>query len=583
MSRTTAMMGIWAFVLSLFVPELGLAQGKKYALLVGVETYDPAFLTRLKFADDDAREMAAALESLGFEVTLMTRDAEIPARRPATAEKILRQLQARLTGLKAADTLIVSLSGHGVQFKSPRKLADGTEESQFFCPEEADLTQPDTLVPVGRIYTMLESCPAERKLLIVDACRNEVLSEGARSADEIELEPAGVTPRSVPKGMLALYSCAEGEKSFEQPDLSHGVFCYHVLKYLKGEADASHYTRGQATIRGLADFASRETRDFVLEKLNADQFPELVGRTSDWGLGPVERKKFTNTLGMKFTLIPPGKFRMGSVATQRTAIVRAFPALATLDWSSEDPVEVSISRGFFLSAHEVTRGQFARFVAETGYRTEAERSEKGGFGFNAGKRSYEQGPQYNWRNLGFKQTDDHPAVGVSWNDAQEFCRWLGRKEGRDYRLPTEAEWEYACRAGSDRLYWFGDDIAQLGKHGNTGDARWSRQYSIGNIDLSFGKHDDGFTFTAPVGSYPANRFGLFDMHGNASEWCTDWYAVPLPGGIDPEVVAATQQRTTRGGHWGASPAFCRSASRGSYTPSFSNADSGFRVAARGEE
>lgn len=120
-----------------------------------------------------------------------------------------------------------------------------------------------------------------------------------------------------------------------------------------------------------------------------------------------------------------------------------------------------ITKPFYLGIHEVTRGQFCQFILDTGYWTDAEKGERKGIHLVAsvdGKRAFPRDPESSWRKVGFEQTDVHPVVGVSWNDATAFCEWLSRKEGRTYRLPTEAEWEYACRAGSTTLCWNGDEL-----------------------------------------------------------------------------------------------------------------------------
>ena len=128
--------------------------------------------------------------------------------------------------------------------------------------------------------------------------------------------------------------------------------------------------------------------------------------------------------------------------------------------------------------------------------------------------------KYSWRNAGFEQTDEHPVVCMSWNDAVEFCKWLSRKEGKTYRLPTEAEWEYACRAGTTTRYYSGDDPETLAKVGNVADAAAKAKFPEWTWTI---KASDGYVFTAPVGRFKPNAFGLYDMHGNAGQWCADWY------------------------------------------------------------
>src|SRR6202035_5415056 len=112
---------------------------------------------------------------------------------------------------------------------------------------------------------------------------------------------------------------------------------------------------------------------------------------------------------------------------------------------------------------------FAQFVKDDGYKTDAEKDGKGGFGLNVASGKWEQKPEYTWRNPGFEQTDAHPVIEVSWNDAKAFCAWLSKKEGKTYELPTEAEWEYACRAGTKTRFWCGDTDASLRGNANIAD------------------------------------------------------------------------------------------------------------------
>ena len=189
-----------------------------------------------------------------------------------------------------------------------------------------------------------------------------------------------------------------------------------------------------------------------------------------------------------------------------------------------------------MGAYAVTLGQFRQFVEATHYATDGERNDAissppnssrqgpGGYGYNAetGKLDEDRNPKHNWRNVGFPQTDDHPVTNVSWNDAIKFCEWLSDKEHKTYRLPTEAEWEYACRAGTTTRFWSGDNPESLVKIANSYDKSTERiQPEWAKFAL---KGDDGFEFTAPVGSFRPNAFGLYDMHGNVWQWVSDFYS-----------------------------------------------------------
>ena len=170
-------------------------------------------------------------------------------------------------------------------------------------------------------------------------------------------------------------------------------------------------------------------------------------------------------------------------------------------------------------------------------------------------------------------------VNVSWNDAVAFCKWLSRKQGNSYRLPTEAEWEYACRAGTTTQYWSGDDPETLAKVGNVADATLKAKFPDWKGTM---KASDGYVFTSPVGSFRANPFGLYNMHGNAWQWCrADWYdesyydASPED---DPKGPDSGSFRVLRGGSWGGGPFDARSAGRGQLTPVFRFFLTGFRAA-----
>jgi formylglycine-generating enzyme len=166
-------------------------------------------------------------------------------------------------------------------------------------------------------------------------------------------------------------------------------------------------------------------------------------------------------------------------------------------------------------------------------------------------------------------------VNVSWNDCAAFCTWLSRKEGKTYRLPTEAEWEYACRAGTRTLYQTGDDIGVIVTVGNVCDESVHVQFPWNYLNAR-----DGYIFTAPVGRFGPNSFGLYDMHGNVSEWCADWYDEDYYAGSqanDPIGPAAGSARVYRGSNWCGYLSSCRSAKRSSVEPDYRHGGIGFRV------
>jgi formylglycine-generating enzyme required for sulfatase activity len=277
----------------------------------------------------------------------------------------------------------------------------------------------------------------------------------------------------------------------------------------------------------------------------------------------------TNALGMQFVTLQPGSFYRGSPADD-------------LDAKDDERPQhlVTITRPLEMAIYEVTVGQFRQFVEATGYRTDAESSGEGSDGYDPNARAYvmEYRPGWSWRNPGWNQTDNHPVVSVSWNDAMAFCRWLSMKEGRTYRLPTEAEWEYAARAGATTRYWTGDQVDSLRGAENIADASLRRAWAEVESPVSW---DDGHPFTAPVGSFKPNPWGLYDMLGNACEKAADWYDPslrPLSASVDPQGPAGGMFKTYRGGSFFNSAKDVRVAARwGEGAPEYRDATSGFRV------
>jgi formylglycine-generating enzyme required for sulfatase activity len=165
---------------------------------------------------------------------------------------------------------------------------------------------------------------------------------------------------------------------------------------------------------------------------------------------------------------------------------------------------------------------------------------------------------------------------VSWNDAVAFCGWLSRKEGKKYRLPTEAEWEYACRAGTATRYWCGNDAERLADIANTGGSELSSKFGGGPAIAA----NDGYVFTSPVGSFRANPFGLCDMHGNAWQWCADRWKANYYGESpidDPKGPDSGDRRVLRGGSWNFGPVDCRCSQRIALSADCRNDFTGFRI------
>jgi formylglycine-generating enzyme required for sulfatase activity len=269
------------------------------------------------------------------------------------------------------------------------------------------------------------------------------------------------------------------------------------------------------------------------------------------GLGPVvsSRDRLSLDLGrgvrLELVAVKPGAFTMGS------------PEPSQAVWQSDERPEhrVTLTRPYSLGKYEVTRGQFAAFVKASAYVTDGERHGNSWARDSSGTWGFL--PGVTWQSPGFAQTDDHPVVCVSWDDAKAFCDWASKKTNRVVRLPTEAEWEYACRAGTKTTWSYGDDEAAAADYG------W--------IDRNAGGQ------THPVGLKKPNPWGFFDMHGNAWEWCQDW-AAPYGGdAVDPTGPATGDRRSLRGGRWDVRSYFARTTFRGQDLPSNRHTYTGFRV------
>jgi len=283
--------------------------------------------------------------------------------------------------------------------------------------------------------------------------------------------------------------------------------------------------------------------------------PVIAVLVETMGLEAANRKKkpgdiFRDRLknggeGPEMVVIAAGQFQMGDI--RNTGRYR------------EKPVhEVSVA-SFAMGRYLVTVGEFKQFVEATKYKTEAETDDG----------AYVRGYKWqivkdaNWRNPYFSQTDNHPVVCVSWNDAVAYVEWLSTQTGQQYRLPTEAEWEYAARAGTETDYWWGNEIGNNRANCHRSGSKWSSKS------------------TSPVGSFEANQFGLYDTVGNAWEWCADnWHENYEGAPSDGRIWKGGDEsrRVLRGGSWIGYPGDCRTAIRLWNTSDIRVQNIGFRVA-----
>ena len=232
-------------------------------------------------------------------------------------------------------------------------------------------------------------------------------------------------------------------------------------------------------------------------------------------------KDFTNSLGMKFVWIPPGNFTMGS------------PTKELQRQPNETQHKVTLTKGYYMGVYTVTQEQWKEIMGND--------------------------PST------FKGEKNLPVEKVSWDDCQEFIKKLRKKDKKPYRLPSEAEWEYSCRAGTTTPFFFGETIF-------TDQANYNGEvYGKGKKGVKRGN-------TTPVDTFPANAWGLHDMSGNVFQWCQDWYGeYPQKDLVDPQGPENGEQRVLRGGSWLYNPVDCRSAYRHWLEPGHRNDFIGFRL------
>lgn len=316
---------------------------------------------------------------------------------------------------------------------------------------------------------------------------------------------------------------------------------------------------------------------------NQGRTEEIIDRnqpvTVNKGPEPKARETMTNSIGMKLVYIPAGQFQMGSPLSAEEVVKQYGGRTDEFDNAPTHPVK--ITHGFYMGQVEATVDQFSEFVKATGYKTTAEKKGIGHTFSVVSPKKFIPTKGLNWHNPGIKQEANHPVVQISWDDATAFCQWLSEKEGKTYRLPTEAQWEYACRAGSQTEFYWGNDTEAGIAYANMCDQSAQKWADNQGGSFSFAlKADDHAATTAPVGSYKPNAFGLYDMHGNVWEWCADWYRSDYYAqspAEDPQGPESGKERNLRGASWYCDMGYYRSAYRGKLGPGVQTSGIGFRV------
>ena len=608
-SRWTGRVG-WALLPAALAAALGWAAeaagqgaaGRRVALVVGNGAYTG--VSPLDNPPNDAADVTAALRRLDFDVVSRF-DADEHAMDDALAE-----FEDRSAG---ADLALVFYAGHGLEM-------DG---SNYLVPVDARL---DTAAAVRRETIALDSvidaaAGARTRIVILDACRNNPFARSMRGATRANVRPGGLAAVSTGEGLLVAYAAAAGRVALDGEGSRNSPYTAALLRHLAAPGVEVRVMFGN--VGGAVAAATGDQQPFIYTSLTGEHYlggrpsPTAAGGPAETGGGTDRESLFWQTIagstdpadfeaykrryprgdfvdladnrlaalrrapdppasdprparrvGERFrdcpecpelVVVPAGSFTMGS------------PSWEEGRFEDEGPQRrVTIPSSLAVGVYEVTRGEFGRFVSATGHTTGTSC-----YAFEGGPQADREGR--GWRDPGFAQTDDHPVVCVSWEDAQAYVRWLSRKTGARYRLLSESEWEYVARGGAATSRHWGERLSSQCGYANGADSALRPNY----LSITVAECDDGVVHTARVGSYRANSFGVYDVLGNVQEWVEDcWHDDYLgaPSGRSAWIWDGDcRLRVLRGGSWGNDPRSLRSANRYRNTAGSRCGDSGFRV------
>lgn len=518
---------------------------RRIALVIGNSRY---VSSPLKNPVNDARSMAAALRRLGFEVE------ELKDLGYNDMNEALENFGNRL---KPGGVGLFYYAGHGMQ-------VDG---ANYLIPVDARIKAENEVryktVDAGLVLAKMEQARSDVNIVILDACRDNPFSRSFRSSSR------GLASMDAPYGTFIAYATSPG-KTAADGDGQNGIYTEELVKVLEtpGLPIEQVFKRTLKTVR---EKSGSQQLPWVASNLEGEFWFVPPSALTDLQPTPiVDRSPFRDsTTGMEFVLVKGGCFRMGDITGDGEG--------------DEKPVHEVCVDDFAMGKYEVTVGQFRAFVDATGYRSDAERNSGGKNGCYA----YEADKDPVWENRGWgnwKQPnkyldneDRHPVSCVSWEDTQAFVSWLNARSSVIYRLPTEAEWEYAARGGTTARNYWGDGKDDACRFANVADQAYREGATTQII-----KHNcrDGYQYVAPVGQYLPNDYGLYDMMGNLWEWCSDWYAKDYYGSSprnNPHGPAMGADHVIRGGGWSRGPANIRASVRYNVSLFFRSAGVGFRL------
>ena len=519
---------------------------RRTALVIGNAGYASG---PLRNPINDARAMAKALGELSFEVTL---------KENLDQKQMKREIQAFGEKLQKGGVGLFYYAGHGIQVNGHNYLlpVGAAIEHEKQVEYEA--------VDMGAVLSEMDYAHNRLNIVIMDACRDNPFARSFRSISQ------GLASVDAPTGTLVAYATAPGSvandgqgdngvytgeliRAMVQPGLKIEDVFKQVRSAVREATGGRQVPWESSSLEGdfyfipplqqspvqTASIPPKPAPQGASERSTSGQAEESASR----GEKPIKSVKTWKepVTGLVFVWVPGGCFLMGSPQSEQNRS------------EDEGPVHEVCIDGFWMSKTVVTNAQFRQFYKEHDSTNYAGHSLNG---------------------------ESQPAVFVSWHDANNFTQWLTGQNGGQYnfRLPTEGEWEYACRAGSDSSRYWGEDSSRACIYENVADYTAEKQLGI----KSPHECDDGYAATAPVGTFQPNAFGLYDMLGNVLEWCSDVYGVDSyvrhdrnnPQNTDESMG---QSRVIRGACWHGSASSTRCAIRRSGLPDGMDNDLGFRI------
>ncbi len=499
---------------------------ERHALVIGNSDYE--YSRDLENPDNDAQKMAEQLKAAGFSVTLL---------RDAKHERMESALKDFGRGLTPDSTALVFYAGHGIQVRGV----------SYLLPVDAEADAPETLkyeaVALNMVMDVLDKGGqgAGLKIVILDCCRDDPFGRKWRGSRTAAGTKGMAAPTSTPRGTVLCFATDPGDVAKDGAG-SNSPYTTGLLTHLFApgvELDRA-LRRAGAEVQKMTNREQNPWRnsnfngEFTLVPASASATttmrpparPTPIPTPVPASPRPGNRQpgdKLEVNLGsgktMVFRWCPPGEFQMGSPPSEEDRD------------DDETQHTVRLTKGFWMGQTEVTHGEYQAIEGEN--------------------------PS------NFTGSEELPVEQVSWEDATGFVAELNRRfgsqlpAGHRFALPTEAQWEYACRAGTTSAYSFGNTLS--------------------NEQAHFGQGFSGKT--KEVGSYPTNAWGLYDMHGNVWEWCQDWYGEDYPSGTvsDPNGPTDGSIRVHRGGSWSSYASVCRSAFASGSSPTVRINYLGFRV------